>query len=284
MRYLVAKDIKSETKVSKNIYIYDFFFILIYMSVSLVLANLVHPSLKIVFFIYSLGMAVFLTAKSYYNKKRRNYESVMIMLRRDKESYSPVLKKSRRRERIEKEEGYQMKKGKKVKKSILEKIDVAEYLEEGYYRMKDGTYMNLVQINSKDLINSSADEVEYDCMKFAKLYKLFENDLKLVVLNFPCDTKEQQAYLQRKINATNNQMYRKFLQQKYDELVWLAKNNTTREYYYMVYAKTQEEMQKEMLTLKSTLHLGNDGLLLEIPEEKKHKILYRLYNKNSLVA
>ena len=284
MRYLVAKDIKSETKVSKNIYIYDFFFILIYMSVSLVLANLVHPSLKIVFFIYSLGMAVFLTAKSYYNKKRRNYESVMIMLRRDKESYSPVLNKSRRRERIEKEEGYQMKKGKKVKKSILEKIDVAEYREEGYYRMKDGTYMNLVQINSKDLINSSADEVEYDCMKFAKLYKLFENDLKLVVLNFPCDTKEQQAYLQRKINATNNQMYRKFLQQKYDELVWLAKNNTTREYYYMVYAKTQEEMQKEMLTLKSTLHLGNDGLLLEIPEEKKHKILYRLYNKNSLVA
>lgn len=284
MRYLVAKDIKSETKVSKNIYIYDFFFILIYMSVSLVLANLVHPSLKIVFFIYSLGMAVFLTAKSYYNKKRRNYESVMIMLRRDKESYSPVLNKSRRRKRIEKEEGYQMKKGKKVKKSILEKIDVAEYLEEGYYRMKDGTYMNLVQINSKDLINSSADEVEYDCMKFAKLYKLFENDLKLVVLNFPCDTKEQQAYLQRKINATNNQMYRKFLQQKYDELVWLAKNNTTREYYYMVYAKTQEEMQKEMLTLKSTLHLGNDGLLLEIPEEKKHKILYRLYNKNSLAA
>lgn len=284
MRYLVAKDIKSETKVSKNIYIYDFFFILIYMSVSLVLANLVHPSLKIVFFIYSLGMAVFLTAKSYYNKKRRNYESVMIMLRRDKESYSPVLNKSRRRERIEKEEGYQMKKGKKVKKSILEKIDVAEYLEEGYYRMKDGTYMNLVQINSKDLINSSADEVEYDCIKFAKLYKLFENDLKLVVLNFPCDTKEQQAYLQRKINATNNQMYRKFLQQKYDELVWLAKNNTTREYYYMVYAKTQEEMQKEMLTLKSTLHLGNDGLLLEIPEEKKHKILYRLYNKNSLAA
>ena len=284
MRYLVAKDIKSETKVSKNIYIYDFFFILIYMSVSLVLANLVHPSLKIVFFIYSLGMAVFLTAKSYYNKKRRNYESVMIMLRRDKESYSPVLNKSRRRERIEKEEGYQMKKGKKVKKSILEKIDVAEYLEEGYYRMKDGTYMNLVQINSKDLINSSADEVEYDCMKFAKLYKLFENDLKLVVLNFPCDTKEQQAYLQRKINATNNQMYRKFLQQKYDELVWLAKNNTTREYYYMVYAKTQEEMQKEMLTLKSTLHLGNDGLLLEIPEEKKHKILSRLYNKNSLAA
>lgn len=284
MRYLVAKDIKSETKVSKNIYIYDFFFILIYMSVSLVLANLVHPSLKIVFFIYSLVMAVFLTAKSYYNKKRRNYESIMIMLRRDKESYTPVLNKSRRRERIEKEEGYQMKKGKKVRKSILEKIDVAEYLEEGFYRMKDGTYMNLVQINSKDLINSSADEVEYDCMKFAKLYKLFENDLKLVVLNFPCDTKEQQAYLQRKINATNNQMYKKFLQQKYDELVWLAKNNTTREYYYMLYAKTQEEMQKEMLTLKSTLHLGNDGLLLEIPEEKKHKILYRLYNKNSLVA
>lgn len=284
MRYLVAKDIKSETKVSKNIYIYDFFFILIYMTVSLVLANLVHPSLKLVFYVYSLGMAVFLTAKSYYNKKRRNYESVMIMLRRDKGLYAPVLNKSRKRERMEDEEGYEMKKGKKIRKSILEKMDVAEYLEEGFYRLKDGTYMNLLQINSKDLINSSADEVEYDCMKFAKLYKLYENNLKLVVLNFPCDTKEQQAYIQRKINATNNQMYQKFLQQKYDELVWLAKNNTTREYYYMVFARSGEEMQKEILTLKSTLHLGNDGLLLEIPEEKKHRILYRLYNKNSLVA
>lgn len=63
MRYLVAKDIKSETKVSKNIYIYDFFFILIYMSVSLVLANLVHPSLKIVFFHLFFGDGCVLNRK-----------------------------------------------------------------------------------------------------------------------------------------------------------------------------------------------------------------------------
>ena len=44
MRYLVSKEIKSETKVGKSIYLFDFFFLITYMAISLVLVNLVHPS------------------------------------------------------------------------------------------------------------------------------------------------------------------------------------------------------------------------------------------------
>ena len=76
MRYLVTQEIKSETKVMKKIYLFDFFFMIIYMSVSLVLGNLVHPSLQILFYIFSGIVALTLTGKSYYNKKRRNYEAL----------------------------------------------------------------------------------------------------------------------------------------------------------------------------------------------------------------
>lgn len=95
-------------------------------------------------------------------------------------------------------DGKEQKMGSRVRKSITDIIPIREYdTENGCYRMKDGKYMDLVQINSKDLVNSSADEVEYDCLKFAKLYRLYEDDIKLIVMNFPCDTKKQQAYHSR---------------------------------------------------------------------------------------
>ena len=34
MRYLVSKEIKSETKVGKSIYLFDFFFLITYMAIS----------------------------------------------------------------------------------------------------------------------------------------------------------------------------------------------------------------------------------------------------------
>ena len=98
MRYLVTQEIKSETKVMKKIYLFDFFFMIIYMSVSLVLGNLVHPSLQILFYIFSGIVALTLTGKSYYNKKRRNYESIAILFQRDREVYHPVLNISKKQE------------------------------------------------------------------------------------------------------------------------------------------------------------------------------------------
>lgn len=150
---------------------------------------------------------------------------------------------------------------------------------------ENGGFMDLIQINSKDLVNSSADEVEYDCMKFAKEYKLEEADLKLIVLNFPCDTKRQQAYYEIKLEQTKNAVYKNFLQKKLDELIWLGKNDTTREFYFMLFAKSHTDLEKQITTLKTVLHTGRDGLLIELTDEKKHQIIYRLNNKgDSLIA
>jgi hypothetical protein len=91
MKHIVVKDIKSETKVFKFIYIQDFFFLLFYMSVIYLLGNLVNVLLLVPFYIFSGLVGIFLTVKSSWNVKRRNWESLFIYLRRDMEVYKPII-------------------------------------------------------------------------------------------------------------------------------------------------------------------------------------------------
>lgn len=170
---------------------------------------------------------------------------------------------------------------KPVQKKVAELLPVTGFdAEDHCYQMKEGL-MDLMQVSSKDLVTSSADEVEYDCLKFCKAYRLYEGDLKLIVMNFPCNTKEQQEYLQRRMSRTSNMVFKQYLQRQIDELEWLEKNNTTREFYFMFWASDQEELEENRRALQASLHTGRDGLLAEIPDKKKHQILYRLNNKCS---
>lgn len=173
----------------------------------------------------------------------------------------------------------------KQMKSVVNLIEVTGYdQEERCYIMKEGRFMDLLQVQSKDLISSSSDEVEYDILKFCKTYRLYEDDLKIISMNFPCDTKTQQEYLRHKKEQTTNPIFKKCISDQINELIWLEKNRTTREYYFMIFADSVEKLQDDKKTLKAVLHTGRDGLLSEISDKKKHQILYRLNNKCSQVA
>lgn len=104
MRYIVAKEVKSETKVYKNLYLFDLFFVVIYFAVSMVMGNAVHEKVRFAFYVYSVFCALFLTAKSRTNRKRRNYESIILFLRRDKEIYYPVMNYSKATHTVRSEE------------------------------------------------------------------------------------------------------------------------------------------------------------------------------------
>lgn len=89
MKYLVVQEVSSETKVSKNIFLFDLFFILVFFTVSAILGSLVHSSFRILYYIFSAVVALFLTGKSGKNRKRRNYESIILYLKKDREVYHP---------------------------------------------------------------------------------------------------------------------------------------------------------------------------------------------------
>ena len=90
MKYIVPQEIKSETKVTKGIYVFDFFFLIIYASVTMMLKNMVNGTLQIPFIIFSVLMAVVLIGGSTTNRRRRNYQALVIYLNRDRAVYRPV--------------------------------------------------------------------------------------------------------------------------------------------------------------------------------------------------
>lgn len=118
MKHIVVQDIKSETKVGKSVYLFDFFFLVTYGAVSFLLGSTVHEMLRILFYIFSAVCAIFLTMKSNWNKKRRNWESLLLYIRRDKGIYYPLvnenvateLDKKRRKEAVGYEEDNKEKK------------------------------------------------------------------------------------------------------------------------------------------------------------------------------
>lgn len=173
----------------------------------------------------------------------------------------------------------------RVQKQTIDNIPICRYdTDHEVYLMTDQTYMDILMINSKDLITSSPDDVEFDCLKFAKLYKVYGEDIKIISMNFPCNTIRQQEYFRKKIENAGNEVFKSWLESKLKELIFLEKNNTTREFYLMFFSKNIEEHNKNLTTILSVLSTGRDGLISKLPAEKKHQILYKLNNKNSLVS
>lgn len=176
------------------------------------------------------------------------------------------------------------KKTKLIRKSILDILPEREYDKDNKcFRLEDGTYIDILQIQSKDLINASEDEVEYDCLKFAKTYRLYSDDIKILCLNFPCDYGIQKRHLEYKLNSTKNEIFRGQLEKKLQELIWLEKHDTIREYFFMIFADSLEQMEKNRLTIYTNLGKGRGGLIEQISETKKIQVFSRIRNKSSLV-
>lgn len=188
-------------------------------------------------------------------------------------------KKSGKKETVESSE-----EDRSGEKSMADLIPVRSYdRTKEYYIFTDGTCMDLFQVRTKDLINASDDEVEYDCMKFAKFYKTYADDIKIISLNYPCSTAKQQEYLRKKLESTNNPNKRYWLNRKLEEEVWIEENKSTREFYLMCFEQSEENMDKNRRKIISTLQTGTDGLIIQMPFEKKEQILYKLNNKNAML-
>lgn len=91
MRYIVMKEMKASTKIGKNIYLQDMFFIIAYFAATYMMSALVYSSLQLPYYLFSITMGIVLRAPSIYNPKKRNYESLFILLRKNYKVYKPII-------------------------------------------------------------------------------------------------------------------------------------------------------------------------------------------------
>ena len=85
----ITDGVESKVKVAAGIEIFDCFFVLGALGLAYMLRSFVHEYLQVPFLIFTVLMAVFLTARSTFNKKRRNYESLFFLITKDVAVYGP---------------------------------------------------------------------------------------------------------------------------------------------------------------------------------------------------
>jgi len=163
----------------------------------------------------------------------------------------------------------------------LEDIVPVATVEGDVFRLQDGTYMDVLQIVTKDLANMTIEGLQYENLQFQNFYKVYSDDIKIIALNFPKNTKTQQKYFKHKMAHEKNEVYLRELQDQYDNLQWLEKRNTEREYYMFLFARNTEDLHNKQVRIYHNLEDSNQ--ITKISVEKKKQILFSINNMVSKV-
>lgn len=107
MRYLVTKEIKSETQVVWKLYFRDFIFLIVWIVANLWIKDWVHIYMQIPFGIFAVMIGILLILPSGLNPKRRQYQSLVLYLIRKKGTLYYL--KEEKHEEQERDPGYKRK-------------------------------------------------------------------------------------------------------------------------------------------------------------------------------
>lgn len=195
------------------------------------------------------------------------------------------LKKQKKEENKSKKEAARLLKKEKrnspkIRKTVLNKMEEIDVTDNEFIKTKSG-YLNIYQVSGKDVDSLSNYEQEDLIRNFMFFLREFIYDFKIVAMNFPVNTSEQQTYIQKRINRTENELYKIFLNEKLEKLIELEKTKTNIEYYIIIFIDN-EDLSNDVLNnlIRST---NKDISLSEIDLEKKLKVLYKLNNLNSKI-
>lgn len=143
----------------------------------------------------------------------------------------------------------------------------------------DGSNIDIIQVKTLDLKGASDDEIMYEELKFSRFYKKYADDLKIIAINFPYNTKEQQEYVKHKISATKNTVHKKWLNKRLNELQWLEEHRTKREFFFMIFGENAEDIIRKRDIVTETLGTDKNGFAILIDYQKKEDLLKKLNNK-----
>ncbi|SFF88610.1 hypothetical protein SAMN05216353_11240 [Halobacillus alkaliphilus] len=164
--------------------------------------------------------------------------------------------------------------------SIAEILPIQDMTEEGSFHLQgEMGYMDVMQLQSKDIYSPSTQETEYDIMKMAKFFQSYAPDIKIVSMNFPVNMKKQLDAINYKIAHNEAPLYERFLIRKREELQFLETYRTNREFYLFIYATSLKQLAEYRNNCRR--YLGRVAPIMELTDEKKLDLLYKLYNQNS---
>lgn len=190
----------------------------------------------------------------------------------------------------ERKEKRQRKKQEKTAAKEVQRLLISEIFpviagdeKESCFLLENGTYMDMFQINSKDLASSPEDIVMFDNYTWDIFYKTYAKDIKILSFYFPADTLEQRNYISYKLYNTENPVFKDMLYDKLEEAEFIAKNRKDREYVLMFFASSVDDLREKRAVIYGNLSRPAVPLVRRITYEKKEKILYKLGNSSEVI-
>lgn len=154
---------------------------------------------------------------------------------------------------------------------------------ESCFLMENGTYMDMFQINCKDLISAPEDIVIFDNYTWDIFYKTYAKDIKIVSFNFPSDTTRQRNYISHKLYNTENPVFSDMLSDKLSEAEEIAKSRKDREFVLMFFASSVDDLREKRAVIFGNLSRPAVPLVRRITYEKKEQILYKLGSSSEVI-
>ncbi|CAH2463069.1 MULTISPECIES: hypothetical protein [Bacillus] len=167
----------------------------------------------------------------------------------------------------------------KVKKSIAEIMQIIDMTEDGIFELKNEEFLEILQVEGDDMFSKNSDEQAFVIFSHAYFYQAYKQSIKLVFLNFPCQTTEQQRYMEKKIKECTSPLYERILNQKLKELQFLEWGRTNREAFLFIYGETELIVKERVDAAKRYIKRSTE--LLEVDEEKKLELMFKLFNQNA---
>lgn len=168
---------------------------------------------------------------------------------------------------------------KNVNKSIIDIYPITDE-EEEFFKTTYG-YMNIYQIQSKEVYSLNETEQKKHICDFASFLRLYVDDIKIICMQFPVNTYLQQENIRKKLAKTSNEKHKYFLNKRLNELIFLEKHRYNKEFFIKIFAKDLKDIQEKNQLL---FRLSNESIQISnIDYDKKIKIEFKLSNQNSKI-
>lgn len=218
-------------------------------------------------------------------QQEREFEQKARENREDLKKLKADQKKEKKEQRKNSKLSRQSEKKEKAAKpastdKILSVFPIRDYLEsEGYFLTGDKTIINLFQIQGKSYYDASDDEIENLVYSNARLIQRLADDIKIISMNYPTNTKQQQKYIAFMLKRPELEPYTRLLTEKLESLKALEQNTTDRQAFLMVF--TSDRSRYEEIT---RLLSGNPYFVVRpISRKKKENIIFQLNNMNKRI-
>lgn len=202
----------------------------------------------------------------------------------DRKAEAKRLKKEKRHNKPAQNDDLPIKKVKpkqsqRIPKTVLDSFPIRDYdTQNNYFITDENQIIDIFQVRGKCLYNASDAEIESQIETLAYFYRRYKADIKFIGMNYPTNTKNQQAFLTYMQKRPELERYEDIINAKLESLQYLEQHTTDREAFIMIFAKNENHY--------STIYdlLNRSGIRIDrISREKKENIIFQLNNMNKMV-